>query len=443
MSSKKEGIKFLGIDIENFKNITHRTIDIGGQSIKIVGPNGSGKSSLIQALCSPLDAKIVPTEAIKKGEEKAKIKVRLGGIMSGSEVEYTIEMFFSQGNKKGRVVVYNEKGEKMNAPATFIKSLIGNVSFDITSWLHLPSDKKLKMLKELTGCEEKVNEVMEKIKETKKKMSDNKARANDLEAILRNHNFDESEIEKYSKPIDIEPIQAEIAGISKSMSNYQLAKNRVSELKKDRETLVKEVTEASEKIKEYERLIHEAQNMIERHDDAISELNGRIETGEKWLAERSEQNVEEVNARLTDAVAHNERYNQVKDLAEKQREMLGLRESLGNLDIHVQKLETRVHGIIRESQLPIDGLEFTEDGISIDGLPLEEGQINTARLFDIGVDVAIALNPNLKVIFLHDASLFDKHSLETVLKKATERDFQVIAEVVGESDLHIEFTEHE
>ena len=82
MSSKKEGIKFLGIDIENFKNITHRTIDIGGQSIKIVGPNGSGKSSLIQALCSPLDAKIVPTEAIKKGEEKAKIKVRLGGIMS-------------------------------------------------------------------------------------------------------------------------------------------------------------------------------------------------------------------------------------------------------------------------------------------------------------------------------------------------------------------------
>lgn len=146
MSKKKiepaEGLKSLYLEIENFKNIDKKIIDIGGRSLIFMGPNGSGKSSLIQAMQSPMDTKIVPTEPIKEGEERARIIHRIGGLQGGEYKEYTLEIFFSPGNKKGRLEVYNDKGEKLKSPASMVKSIIGNVSFDVTKWLN--EDKKKK-----------------------------------------------------------------------------------------------------------------------------------------------------------------------------------------------------------------------------------------------------------------------------------------------------------
>jgi DNA repair exonuclease SbcCD ATPase subunit len=428
-NDNQEGLKFLSVKLENFKNFTKKEVEILGRSFEIVGPNGSGKSSLIQAIVSPLNSKILPSQVIKKGEERAKVEVVLGGIVAGKQVKYIMDLHFTKGNQKGRLVLYNEDGSVIPAPATFLKSLLGSFSFDITSWMNDTKDNKLKMLKKLTGCEADIDRCSTEIKEEMVRRKVNKEKAEEMEAILKNHGLTPDEIEKYSSPVDVDAIQTELMQASEKSMTY--------------DRIVKGTREAKEAADSHMKRIEELQKEIDDLRKKAEDQYFAHEKGNSWLAKTKRPDVEEINARMTSAVKHNEKHNSVMKLAGQQKEMLKCKESINACDANIEKLQRKRADIIKSSQLPIEGLEFTEDEIFINGLPLEEGQQNTAALFDIGVDVSMALNPNLKVILLHDASLFDTKNLEMVLSKAEKKGYQVIAEKVSDNnDLEIKFHEH-
>src|SRR5262245_27514678 len=100
-----EGLKILHGEIINFKNISHKEIDFGGKSFMVIGANDKGKSSLIQAILCSLNSSYKPLEPLKKGEERGSVSVKLGGQLHGKDVEYTVEMFFTEENQKGRLVL--------------------------------------------------------------------------------------------------------------------------------------------------------------------------------------------------------------------------------------------------------------------------------------------------------------------------------------------------
>jgi hypothetical protein len=442
-NTPEDGIKFHGLKLTNFKNLSHKVIDIGGQSIMIVGPNGSGKSSLIQALCSPLDTKIIPTKPIKKGEDRSMIEVTLKGIHGGQPAKYVLELYFSPGNEKGRLVVRNEKDEVIKAPATFIKGLIGNCSFDITAWLHESNEKKLRMLKQLTGCEIEIDKVNKAIAEQKSTKKHKKENAEELEAVLKNHGYTQDQIELYSKPIDIAPIQMELSNISTAITAYTDVEGKMTKFKNAITEEEDKIVKRRAEIERLQALIKAEEAAIELSFAEITKYKNNLVKGDAWLEKTVKPSSEEISKRLNDATTHNQHHEKVKALAENQRTMMKAKNELIAIDTEVEKLEKQRGDLISKSQLPIKGLSFTEDQIFIDGLPLESGQQNTASLFDVGVEVAIALNPGLKVIFLHEASLFDEKSLETIIHKIEARGFQVVAEVVESGELDIKFTEKE
>lgn len=428
-------LKFLGLEIENFKNLEKRKVDIGGQSIMVIGKNGTGKSSIIQALMSPLNSKMLPTEPIKKGEERAKVSVTIGGNHFGSYSEYILDMYFTAKDKKGRLTVTNADGESVKSPATFIKGLIGNVSFDIMKWLHDDKANKLKTIKALTGVSDEIDIIDIQIKKTKDDRKYKKQRAEDLEAILNNHAFTPQEIDMYSRTVDLLPIQQEMAGIAKSQQNYDNVVNKVKEFNTNNDRLSNSI---ADKQQEIARLM----NQIEAMEHEISQANINIQKGNEWLSVHSRPSIEAVNEKINQAILHNEKCSQIGNLASQQREMITCKEEANKMSIDIAALEDKKSSIISKSQFNIPGLTFTDDDIFLDNIPLEEGQINTARLFDVGTEVAIAMNPNLKAIFLHDASLFDKEALKVIIKKAEARGYQVIAELVSEdNEAEVKFTE--
>lgn len=439
----QDGIKFFGLELQNFKNLSHKIIDIGGQSFKIVGPNGSGKSSIIQALCSPLDTKIIPTKPIKRGEERSMIEVKLQGIHGGQPVKYTLELFFSPGNEKGRLVVRDENENVIKAPASFIKGLIGNVSFNITAWIYESNEKKLRMLKQLTGCEIEIDKINKQIAEKKSDKKHKKQRAEELEAVLKNHGYTQEQIELYSKEIPVEPIQNELAGISDAITKYADIENKMVKFRAGITDEEAKIVKKRAEIERLQALIKAEEQAIETSFTEIKRCKENLVKGDAWLEKTSKPSSEEISQRLNEATTHNQHYEKVKGFSEKKREELKAKQELAAIDTEVEKLEKQRGDLISKSQLPIKGLTFTEDQILIDGLPLEPGQQNTVALFDIGLDVAIAMNPGLKAVFLHEASLIDNRNLELILKKTEERGYQLIAEVVSEfgSELGIEFWE--
>lgn len=442
MRNSKEGLTFKNIDITNFKNISKTVVDIGGQSILILGKNGAGKSSFIQALMSPLDTKVRPSQPIKEGEERSTISVTLAGVMGGKEKEYILDLYFTPGDQKGRLVITNSEGETVKSPATFIKSLIGNVSFDVTRWLNESKEKKLTTLKQLTGCSDKIDEINLIIKDLKEKKKFKSQRVEEIQAVLKNHGYSPEEVDKYSTQVDLVPIQEEMAAVSKNQQAYDSVVLKVEGFDDDVVRNSETVKRANEEILRLEALIREQKGIIEVTTEMTNKCYANIEAGNKWIASKTRPSVDDVSARLNEAIVHNEHFNKIQVHAGQQKEMLAAKTELDGIASKIGVEEKKRSDIVSSSQLPIPGLSFDDEQIYLDSLPLEEGQINTARIADVSMDIAIALNPGLKTIFLHEASLLDKEGLRRVIKKAEDKGFQVIAEIVSEnSELEVEFTE--
>jgi predicted ATP-dependent endonuclease of OLD family len=444
-----EGLKSIRLELENFKKIDKKVVNINGKSLVILGKNESGKSSIIQAITSSLDVKQLPTEPIKTGEEHARISHTMAGTLGGEEVEYTIDIMFSPKNKKGRLKVTDKDGNDMKTPATLIKSLIGKPAIDPTKWLNDTNEKKLQTVKELAGCGKEVDMINIDIDNAKADMKTKNDRADGLAASIQNNGMSKEDIDKYSQPVDVTGIQSELNQIVGNQQKWDTFKQQV-----DAQRL--EVTNSQAKIlaagSEVNRIHAEIQRMntelarqqqiIKDQTEIADKANYNIGIGDAWLNKTPRPMIDEVNARLTLANEHNFKTQQIAFLASQSKEMMSLRNEADVIKTNVKKLETKRAEVIQKSQLPIKGMSFTEKDILIDGLPLEEGQINTATLIDVSVDVAIAMNPNYKVIFIHEGSLFDKEHLKAIVKRIEDKGYIAIIELVAETnELEIAFTE--
>ena len=448
-SEKKEGLYSLSLDVENFKNIDKIVVDIGGRSFLFLAKNGGGKSTLIQAMMSPMDKKVLPSEPIKEGEERARITHKIGGNINGVYQEYTMDLYFTQGDKKGRLVITNEKGETIKSPATMIKSIIGNVSFDVTKWLNDEKKKKLETIKALTGKSVDIDIINKKIGEVKEKIKYKKIRANELEGAVNNHEFTPEEIEKYSDPIDISEYQAVMASISKNQGVWDGINNKLVQFRNDKIAAGKNIEKIAEEKIRLTKAYHEAiaiqEEALKSESESIVKIDTNISNGEKWLENNARPSIDIVNAQINDAVAHNQKHERIGYLATQRREMIAAKQEVDVLGQEIEKMEIARNTLISTSQLPIKGLRFTDEEIFLNDIPLEEGQVNTAKLMEISIDIAIALNPNYKGIFIQNGNLFDKENIKKIVDKIEDAGYFAVIEMVSYegNDLEVRFTETE
>lgn len=430
-----------------------------------IGPNESGKSTLIQAMMSPMNSKLLPSEPIKTGEDHARISHTIAGTIDGVHKEYIMDLYFTKKDSKGRLVIKNELGEVLKSPATLIKSIIGNVSFDVTQWLNDDSKKKLATIKTLTGRGQEIDVVSANLKLEEGKLKANKDRADELEAILANHGMSPEELEKYSTKIDITAMQSAMSSIGAAQAQWDNISNQVvgfrttvsnadNIINAARVNAETKINNATAEIDRLQQEIKRQQGIIavatSEYDIAVANVNKEaamarenIIKGEEWLIANPRPSVDKVSNQINNAIAHNEKCNNVSTLAEHQRELLKCRETMEVNKASVVKLKSDRSELIKNSQLPIEGLTFDDETLYLDGLPLEAEQINTARLWDVGVDVAMAMNPALKIIFLHDGSLFDRNHLRAIIEKIESRGYMAIVEMVAfdGDQLECKFTE--
>lgn len=451
MNNEQEGLKFLSVTGENYKNIKKIHLDIGGRSFIVLGDNEKGKSSLIQMLTAGLDSKVIPSKPIREGEDRATIQTVIGGVVNGENKTYTIDIYFTPANAKGRVVLTNEKGEVMKSPSTLIKSIIGQIGFDIFEFLKSSKKDKIDILKKLTGKVKELDIAANDIKELKETRKILKDRIENAESSMANHGFSSEDIEKYSEPINLESIQSELGTISQSIDNWSKVESGVKERETNVVKLKENIHTSYDNIKEFEAKIdtlkihiEQEKKSINTQDKKIVETKTEIEKGNKWLQDNIKPSAAEVSQRLTDASVHNGNCQRVEEFAKKQKELIKSKQELQTLGITISSKETTREKIISSSELPIDGLTFDDDEIYLNKLPLEEGQQNYATLMDMSAEIAISLNPKLKTIFFHEASLYGKSARDKIIKKMHDKGFQIIAEVVKDNaELEVEFIETE
>ena len=82
------------------------------------------------------------------------------------------------------------------------------------------------------------------------------------------------------------------------------------------------------------------------------------------------------------------------------------------------------------AKLPVDGLGFDDGGVTFNGVPFS--QASSAEQIRVSLAMAMALNPQLRVVRILDGSLLDDDSMRQVAEMASAADYQVWIERVSD-----------
>lgn len=87
---------------------------------------------------------------------------------------------------------------------------------------------------------------------------------------------------------------------------------------------------------------------------------------------------------------------------------------------------------LSEADLPVKGLRFDEEGVTLNGIPFD--QASTAEQIRASVAMGLAQNPTLRVMLVREGSLLDAESMTLLAEVADEWDAQLIVERVTDGN---------
>jgi hypothetical protein len=145
----------------------------------------------------------------------------------------------------------------------------------------------------------------------------------------------------------------------------------------------------------------------------ISEIQTQIAT-----AEEINQKIRAAHAQKEKVVSINVAIGKLFDMAG------GLSEKIADIDI-------KKNNALKKAEFPVNGLSVDETGVVWNDIPID--QASSAEQLRISLAIAMALNPELRVIRITNASLLDSNSMAIIEEMARDKDYQVWVELVDET----------
>lgn len=383
-------MKILNLKISNFKKIVNVEITPTDNVVKISGKNGAGKSSVLDAFWVALGGtKNAPDQPIREGQALATIKLDLGDI--------TVERRFSAGGKSV-LFVTNEVGAKIKAPQKVLDDLLGRLSFDPLQFMRMGAKEQVTYLKELVGLDftdmdAERSVLFDKRTQAKRTLAD---------------------IESQHEAIDIhEDTPEETLNVADLVGDLQTATETNA-------TLTRYVSRGSE----IDVLLLDLQSKIEllksERDAIIAYCGNNTEIDLQPIRDKI-ANIELLNG-----------YRRDMDT----RDGLGLRiakgrEVIATMTENIEAVDEDKRNQLAASTFPLEGLGFDAEAVTFNGLPIT--QASYAEQLKISTSMAMALNPDLRVIRITDGSMLDADSMKVIENIAEKNDFQVWVEIVDDT----------
>ena len=147
-----------------------------------------------------------------------------------------------------------------------------------------------------------------------------------------------------------------------------------------------------------------------------------------------------VPALLADAEAHNKRYNLVCQYKEKKEQYEGVKAKAEEMDSRIDKLSRERSTLIANAELPIEGLSFSDDGLTQNGVPFVPGKVSDSQTMEIAAKLVIASNPKVKVFRIARGESLGAKRLATLIDIAKRNGYQGFIENVvrGQEEMKIE-----
>ena len=382
--------KIVRLSSTNYKRLKAVEIqpDPDGSLVIVAGRNGQGKSSVLDSITAALggvNSKTTP-KPIRDGEDRAEI------VLETEELVVT-RRFTPSGST---LTVKSTDGATFNKGQARLDDLLGKLSLDPLEFTQLSDRDQLAALLDLVELTE------------------------DIPSLDAERN------RLYSERTDIGRRGKAIGDVSVDDS---LPTNEASASE-----LIAKIRDAHEA----NRAIDDAEAQRVRLAQRVAELESELKLAREKLGELETRaqgeriDASDLEAQLSSIEDTNARIRENNAARERAALQAGLRDEYAKLTAEIEAIDQRKSDALSAAEFPVDGLGFDAEGVTYQGVPFK--QASSAEQLRVSLAMAIALNPQLRVIRIADGSLLDADNLALIEQMATEHDFQVWIEVVGEGD---------
>lgn len=392
-------MKILELVTENVKRIKTARITPDGNVVKITGKNAQGKTSVLDSIFYALAGKRdIPENVIREGEEKGRVEIEVD--------DYIIERRFTENDSYLKVT--NKDGAEFTSPQSMLDDLTESIAFDPLEFSRKSDKEQVEQLKELTGLD--LSELKDEYKEKYQKRRD----------VGRDKKQLEGELEGYDQTEKVEKVN--VGELSEEINEQKKYRN-------ERNIAEDHIEAREQEIKELEKKLKEKKEMLKQHREKREEYEDKFD----------KEKLEELQEKMSKADEQNEKANEYEKYKEAKEKLEAKADKYSELSDELDEIQKEKEERIEQADMPIDGLNINNGKVTWDGVQFSE--LSSAEKLRVSMAMAMAMNPDLKVILARDASLLDEDHLEIVEGMAEDKDFQVWLEIVdssGDMGIYIE-----
>ena len=423
-------MKVLKYEAHNVLGIKDIVWDMEGSHLWLVGgENGQGKTSANTALICALAGKRgmdnYPEVLLRDGERSGSVRIELTGVEELHEDErITVELNLRR-KPSGTVVeefrVLDSTGEEAPEPRTLLRRLFQLRAFDPLAFCRMKPSEQSKVMHDLLGLDlEKYDQDRQETYDKRRQVGlDGKAWKGKFDAIPEVKDAPEHEVsmtdlmDKMSSlqydQSERQVIQTMASGVEEKLADQ---KNKIKQLEDEARKLEAEIYSAKEKKK----------SLSKKHGELLKQMDEMP---------NFENEIEGVRKQITEADSLNKKFRDAQARAEAERQLKEHRELYQLMTDRIAEIDKEKATEIANADWPVPGMEFTEDGVLLDGLPF--AQASTSQRIMASVKVGMALNPTLRLMVCSNGSELGCDTLDELERILKENDFQMCVELVCRS----------
>lgn len=417
---EKAPLKIVGLYAENFKRLVAVEIKPTGNVIEIVGPNEAGKSSLLDAIWAALGGeKILPDMPIRKGETEAKIRLDLGEYV----VIRTFKMREDGKRWTTRLTVQNADGFRAQNPQETMNGIVGRIAFDPFEFDRQKMADKFETMKGFVPG-------VDFVAIAKADDDDRKARTD----VNRNAKALQAQIDAIVIPedaptekVDEAALVDEVASVAQHNADIETRKERRLNARKEADGHLTNARDAKARADELRRQADELELAAKKGEAEAMAIDKRLDEAPPLP---DPKDVAEVRARLDKAKADNALVDLRASHATLKAKHAELTAKSDALTASIEQREADKRAAIAAAKLPVDGLEFGDGVILLNGIPLN--QCSAAQRLRTSIAIAMAVNPRLRVLRISEGSLLDKKGMQILAEMCEGGGYQAWVEKVAD-----------
>jgi len=397
----------------------------------IGGKNKAGKTSALKSIEYALGGKkAIPSRPLRTGAKSGKIRLELEcDEVDTQELHQTgliVEReFFEDGRTEMRLT--SADGFEAPQPQRLLDDFYSKSTFDPRRFLTLEPDKKRDELRRMVGLDFTAQDKLHKTLYDQRTMVNNQGKA-----LKSRVDAMPSHADAPPEEIKLPELMAEWANLKDQNSANAKSRTVLDSAKRANTILAQKVTDATKEVAELERRLQTAKHNLAGCESAFDQDTAMFGVMQQEVAALQDADTASVELQLKEADAKNRKLRENNDKIKAASDLRAMRDKSQSLTDEMTKIDADKQTAMQQANWPVPGLGFSEDGITLNGLPFE--QASDSEQLETSLAMGAAQNPKLRMMMIRDGSLCDDEARNRIELWAIEHDYLVLMEVVTRTE---------